>query len=50
MSRFAVVYEDPEYDDLNWAEAEAEWEDSVAEKQQKLDQWGVIEDPHVVDI
>lgn len=35
MSRFAVVHEDPEYDDdWNWEEDEAAWEDSVAEKPQ----------------
>lgn len=34
MSRFAVIHEDPDYDDdLSWAEEEAEWEDYVAEKQ-----------------
>lgn len=28
MSRFAVVYEDPEYDDdINWEDDEADWED-----------------------
>jgi len=46
MSRFAVVHEDPDYDDdLTWEEDEAYWEDrfseweanqGVAEKQQDL--------------
>jgi hypothetical protein len=29
MSRFAVVYEDPEYeDDRTWEDEESQWEDS----------------------
>ena len=32
MSRFSVVYEDPEYDDdLTWEEDEAHWEDKFSE-------------------
>jgi hypothetical protein len=34
MSRFAVVYEDPEYeDDVAWEDDEADWEDSYNEMQ-----------------
>ena len=60
MSRFSVVYEDPEYDDdLTWEDDETHWEDKfseweanqgVAEKPQSSDQWQQIEDPHLVDI
>ena len=53
MSRFAVVHEDPEYDE---PAVGGDWADlldgfvTVAEKQQKPDAWTQIEDPHLVDI
>jgi hypothetical protein len=44
MSRFAVVYEDPDYDDdLTWDEDEADWEDSTIYVEEGVvkpfDQW-----------
>jgi hypothetical protein len=52
MSRFAVVYEDPEYEEpvaSDWAEL-LDGFVTVAEKQQSSDPWQQIEDPHLVDI